>query len=144
LLATLNLFERTVYVKEGHCSHGPQYGCVQMMATPGGRNLLVLVNPRQQLDRVVGQLAHELYHAVEIANAPDVVNADSLRELYRRIGERGCRQDSDDCWETRAAAAFEALVLRQLHAAGSTENRPYQADAQLTRPRLKPRKQVSA
>jgi hypothetical protein len=85
------------------------------MTTPGGRNLLVLVNPRLQRTEVVGQLAHELYHAVEIAREPDVVDADSLRDLYRRIGEHGCEQNSDICWETRAAVAFEALVLRQLH-----------------------------
>jgi len=115
LLATLNLFDRVVYVEEGPCRHREQRGCVQLMRTPGGRNLLVHIDPRQPINAVVGQLAHELYHAMEIAREPNVVNPSSMRELYRRIGEHACFEDSDDCWETRAALAFEALVLRQLH-----------------------------
>jgi len=115
LLATLNLFDRTVYIEEGHCGRGREHACVQVMPTPGGRNLLVHVNPRLQSDLVVAQLAHELYHAIEIAREPDVVDSASLRALYQRIGERSCSYDSDDCWETRAAVAFEALVRRQLH-----------------------------
>lgn len=117
LLAALNLFDRKVYVEEGRCGYGRRHACIRIMATPGGRNLLVLVNPRLQRNEVVGQLAHELYHAVEIAREPEVVDADSLRELYQRIGEHGCEQDSDTCWETRAATAFEAMVLRQLRGA---------------------------
>jgi hypothetical protein len=117
LLAALNLFDRKVYVEEGRCGYGRQHACIRIMTTPGGRNLLVLVNPRLHRNEVVGQLAHELYHAIEIAREPEVVDARSLRELYRRIGEHGCEQDSDTCWETRAAAAFEALVLRQLRGA---------------------------
>jgi hypothetical protein len=118
LLATLNLFERTVYVQEGQCGDG-HHGCVQIMPTPGGRNLLVLVNPRLQRNAVVAQLAHELYHAMEIAREPDVVSAMTLRELYRRIGDRGCGHDSDECWETRAAQAFEKLVIRQVVGGGA-------------------------
>ena len=129
LLAALNLFDRTVYVEEGRCGYGRQHACIRMMTTPGGRNLLVLVNPRLQRNEVVGQLAHELYHAIEIAREPEVVDADSLRELYRRIGEHGCEQDSDTCWETRAAAAFEALVLRQLRGAHKDPATPAEARA---------------
>jgi hypothetical protein len=134
LLATLNLLDRKVYVEEGRCTFGRPHACIRIMATPGGRNLLVLVNPRLQRNEVVGQLAHELYHAVEIAREPDVVDADSLRELYRRIGEHGCEQNSDTCWETRAATAFEALVLRQLR--GGHKNAVIPADARMA-PNLK-------
>jgi hypothetical protein len=34
----------------------------------------------------VALLGHELQHAVEVANAPDVDSSESLRALYRRIG----------------------------------------------------------
>ncbi len=118
LLATLELFDRTVYVEEGHCRHHEQHGCLQLMATPPGRNLLVQIDPRQPIEVVVAQLAHELYHAVEVGRAPEVTDAASLRALYQEIGEHACLDESDDCWETRAASAFEALVLRELKSSG--------------------------
>jgi hypothetical protein len=117
LIATLELLDRVVYIEEGHCRHRELRACLQLMPTVGTRNLLVRIDPRQPIRSVVAQLAHELYHAVEIAREPDVVDTASLRNLYERTGERSCFTDSDDCWETRAALAFEALVTRELGAA---------------------------
>ena len=37
-----------------------------------------------------------------------------MRTLFERIGERSCAGTSGDCFETRAAVAFEALVSRQV------------------------------
>ena len=112
LTATLDLLDRVVYIEEGHCRHREQLACLQLM--PGGKNILVQVDPRQSIRPVALQIAHELYHAVEIGREPAVVNAMSLENLYRTIGERSCFTPPDSCWETRAAVAFEALVARQL------------------------------
>jgi hypothetical protein len=87
----------------------------------GSRNILVHIDPRQPIRTVVAQLAHELYHAVEIGREPDVIDADRLQTLYEQIGERSCLSQPNGCWETRAARAFEALVLRQL-ASGRSEH----------------------
>lgn len=112
VVATLDLLDRVVYIEEGQCRHREQRSCLQLI--PGGKNLLVQVDPRLPLRAVVGQLAHELYHAVEIAREPGVADPAALETLYQRIGEPGCFLRSDHCWETRAARAFEALVMRQL------------------------------
>jgi hypothetical protein len=114
LIETLEQLDRVVYIEEGTCHHRELRACLQMMSTPGGKNLLVRIDPRQPIRSVVAQLAHELYHAVEIAREPEVVDAGSLRDLYERIGERSCFSEANPCWETRAAVAFEALVARQL------------------------------
>jgi hypothetical protein len=85
------------------------------MATPEARNLLVRIDPRQPIRLAASQLAHELYHALEGAREPEVIDEASLRSLFERIGERTCARIGDTCWETRAARAFEALVTRQLN-----------------------------
>jgi hypothetical protein len=114
LVATLEMLDRVVYVDEGQCRHREQHSCLVLMPTPGAKNLLVHIDPRQPIRSVVAQLAHELYHAEEVGREPSVVDDASLRDLYKRIGERRCSRDGDDCWETRAAATFEALVTREL------------------------------
>jgi hypothetical protein len=82
---------------------------------PGTRNLVVHIDPRQPIRTAAAMLAHELYHATEIGRAPEVVESETLRALYQRIGEQSCQGLSHHgCWETRAARTFQALVMRQL------------------------------
>jgi hypothetical protein len=123
LIDTLDQLDRVVYIEEGSCHHRELRACLQMMSTPGGKNLLVRVDPRQPTRSVVTQLAHELYHAVEIAREPAVVDVAALRDLYKRIGQRSCFNEANPCWETRAAVAFEALVARQLSQASGKSHR---------------------
>lgn len=122
LVATLDMLDAVVYVEEGRCRHRGLRACLVFMPTPGGRHLLIRIDPRQQMRSVVAQLAHELYHAVEVARRPEVHDPASLRALYEEIGERACG-DPDECWETRAAVAFEALVNRETHGAPMTTRR---------------------
>jgi hypothetical protein len=112
LIATFDFVDRDVDIEEGHCQHREPHACLQLM--PGGRNIQVQVDPRQTLRAVALQIAHELYHALEVGREPAVVDAASFRSLYEVIGERNCVTSPDRCWETRAAVAFEALVERQL------------------------------
>jgi hypothetical protein len=56
----------------------------------------------------VGLLAHELQHAVELANAPWVTTQDQVRERFGAIGREHCR----DRFETEAAIDAE-LAARQ-------------------------------
>ena len=115
LVATLELADRMVYIEEGSCRHQLVQGCLQLMATPGGKHLLVRIASRELINRVAAQLAHELYHAAEIGREPSAIDEASIRALYHRIGERSCATNSDDCWETRAAVAFETLVIKELN-----------------------------
>jgi hypothetical protein len=114
LLATFESIDRVVYIEEGACHHRELRSCLQLLPTPGGNYILVRIDPRQPTPAVVLQLAHELYHALEVGREPDVVDPDGLRVLYERIGERSCETNAADCFETRAAVTFERLVRRQL------------------------------
>jgi len=120
LIATLDLSDRIVYIEEGPCLERDHRACLYLM--PNGRDVVIHINPRQPVRGAATTLAHELYHVAEIERASDVVDAATLRALYERIGERSCgSQSRHTCWETRAAQAFERLVMRQL-AGGKTDD----------------------
>jgi hypothetical protein len=112
LVATFDFVDREVDIEEGYCHHQAQRACLQLM--PGGTSIQVKVDPRQTIRAVALDLAHELYHALEVGREPAVVDAASLRSLYDVIGEKTCLTSPDNCWETRAAVAFQALIERQL------------------------------
>jgi hypothetical protein len=59
-----------------------------MVASGGVRYLAINIDPWQTspTDRIV-MLAHELRHALEVAEARDVRDAAGLRHLYQRIGQ---------------------------------------------------------
>ena len=120
LVTVLELQDRIVYIEEGRCPHPDISACLQLMSTSTGRHIQIRVDPRQAINLVVGHLAHELYHASEIAREPHVIDAASLRTLYERIGyqNKACPNRPEDCWETRAAVVFETLVTKQLNGAG--------------------------
>jgi hypothetical protein len=61
----------------------------------------------------VAILGHELQHAVEVANAPWVVDEASLAEEYRRIGFPS-HADHGMSFESRAAIDAGQRVLRDL------------------------------
>jgi hypothetical protein len=62
-------------------------GHISLMAAAGGRRYVRLsVNPRYDRLQRIAILGHELRHAVEIADAPLVIDQPSLVALYRRIG----------------------------------------------------------
>jgi hypothetical protein len=134
LVATLEMLDRVVYIEEGRCAHRHQRACLQLMPTPAMKGVRVRVDPRQPIRFAAAQIAHELYHALEIAREPDVVDARSLERLYDRIGVRSCFRESSDCWETRAAQAFESLVSRELAASPSTS--PHEPHSTATRSNL--------
>ena len=133
LIDTLELLDGVVFIEGGPCGHRGPRACLHLMSTRGGR-LRVRIDPRQPIPSVAAQLAHELYHAVEVARELDVIDEVSLRNLYARIGERSCGSESDDCWETRAADAFEALASRQLTAVRPTSEHQSHGALRLTRP----------
>ena len=64
-------------------------------------------------DELVALIGHELRHAVEIADAPDVRNESALVKLYERIGMRG---SFAHCYETDAARVTARTVRKELTA----------------------------
>jgi hypothetical protein len=116
VIATLNGLDLAVDVEPGACRHRAVHGCLEMVASEEGARLRVAVDLGQPVDDAIAALAHLLYHAAEAARDPTAVDAPSLEHLFARIGEHSCGHPSAQCWETRAALAFEALVARQLAA----------------------------
>lgn len=89
------------------------------------RFLLVELDDRIRLLDQLSVLGHELQHAIEIADASEVVDVESLAALYRRIG----REDHPDgpdaptrAFETREAIKTGRRVRAELSAWGQILN----------------------
>jgi hypothetical protein len=88
---------------------GPFSGDTSFVTCAGGfRYVLVRVSRRLPVWDQIAVLGHELQHAVEVAEAPEVVSDPTLAQLFTRIG-RPVRKRT---YETDAAIA----VLRQVGA----------------------------
>jgi hypothetical protein len=62
--------------------------------------------------RLIGVIAHELQHAVEIAQAPDVGRTATVTDLFQRIDSGECL--GGGCYETRAARKIQEIVVDEL------------------------------
>jgi hypothetical protein len=80
------------------------------------RYVHVAVEVRGASGRLVPLLAHELQHAIEIAQHPDARDVRSVEQLFDRLAVKfGC--DGTTCTETQAAKDVEATVNAELKAA---------------------------
>ncbi len=103
-------------------------------ATPGARYLMVSVRVPGLDNDLLPWLAHELWHAVEIARAPEVRDGAALVSLYERIG-RSSRADGVVQLETREAQETQNAVLDELRrpvrpglGASGSGHRPWPAE----------------
>lgn len=106
-----------VYLSYGHQLPPAIAGRTRFMAASGGwRYLSTEVSDGLSRLDLMSLLAHELQHAVEIADAPDVVDESSLISLYRRIGaDSGPGAVEGSVWfETRAAVDTGRKVYCEL------------------------------
>jgi hypothetical protein len=79
----------------------------------GYRYVHIAVNQSGAQDRLVSLLAHELQHAVEIAQDPNARDEHSVQQLFDRLAvEFGC--DNTTCFETKAAKDVETIVGAEL------------------------------
>ena len=84
-----------------------------------------LACPRTR-DAQMATLAHELYHAVEIARAPWVVGADTLARYYETIGSVTNPSRDRLTFETEAARETALRVRRELMASPPTITNLYE------------------
>ena len=90
---------------------GPVSHLVYLSNDENARYLLVRIDHwRATHDEQIAMLGHELQHALEVANAPEVRDAQGLAKLYRRIGW----ENQKDKFETAAAQNMGYRVRRQL------------------------------
>jgi hypothetical protein len=78
------------------------------------RHIRIKVDTRTTDDRLIATIAHELQHALEIAQRPEVTNSQQVLALYRTIGIGKCRQGLSELCETEAALQVETLVNTEL------------------------------
>jgi hypothetical protein len=78
-------------------------GCLHFMGSSGGyRYVRAQIKTMMNRYDVIASLAHELQHAIEIAEHPGVTSESALAELYRRIGhERESRMFETDEAQSR-------------------------------------------
>lgn len=81
-------------------------------ATRTRRFLRITVDESLPRDTRAAMLAHELWHALEVAHAPHVVDGDSFAAHYRHIGHSTFGNRS--CYDTKAAVAAGVKVLAEL------------------------------
>ena len=111
----LEKLDVTVYVRMKAFTQIDLDGRVALLSTAGSHRYLVieLACGRSELTQMA-TLGHELFHAIEIAEEPSVVNADTLAVFYSRIGIKTGDSRGLQTFETEEAAAAGLLARRQL------------------------------
>jgi hypothetical protein len=123
LLDRLEASDVVVYLMFDHALPVHTAGRVSLMATvPGRRYLRISIDRRSIGCQRLAILGHELQHAVEIADAAEATDQESVASLYKRIGFRsdnGLKSSFDSrlAIETGQRIRKEALAARAI---GST------------------------
>ena len=112
LLDSLEQTDVVVYVKDSIDEASHPRAFVRFVArTPGRRYLLIQIDRWRVMPvECAAWLAHELQHALEVASAPEVIDAKSLARLYQRIGY----QSGPGRFESDLARAVGKRVLDEL------------------------------
>ena len=102
-------------------------GHLTFAASAGGvRYVRIAIAPRLGGYDLLAILGHELQHAVEIADAPSVVDQASMAAFYATVGERRAT-DRGTTFDTAAAVAAGARIRREALSGGradAPERRP--------------------
>lgn len=102
-----------VYIDRGDCTCDRARACLGFVSSVAGvRYLRSYVSLRQIQRELIQQIAHELFHASEIAGAPEVTSRAEFAGFFEGLRVSGCREPK--CYETRGALRSEALVRAEL------------------------------
>jgi hypothetical protein len=97
LVVALNSTDVIVYIETGRGLPSTVAGRMLLAAGPANqRYLRIQVNGRSRSNELIALIAHELRHALEVAESPDVRDQQSLIALYERIGHPGRAQHTYD------------------------------------------------
>ena len=116
LVATLNESDVIVYI-EPKLTHQALGGYLahNVVAQGNYRYLHIAVQTQGSERRLVSLLAHELQHAVEVAQAPEARDAESVERTFSRLAVMfGC--GGTTCYETQAAKNVEHIVNEEFAA----------------------------
>jgi hypothetical protein len=111
----LQTLDVTVYVRARVFTQIDLDGRVALLSMAGNRRYLLieLACGRSELVQMT-TLGHELFHAIEIAEEPSAVNAETVADLYARIGSKTSDSRGRRTFETEAAIAAGLRARRQL------------------------------
>lgn len=112
----LQALDVTVYVRARTFAQIDLDGHIALVTTTSGGHRYLLIElacGRSELTQMT-TLGHELFHAIEIAEEPSAVSADTLADLYSRIGRKTGDSRGQRTFETEAAAAAGLRARRQL------------------------------
>jgi hypothetical protein len=112
LVQTLERSDLIVYVEPSKSVDG---GYLRFATVAGqSRWVQVFVNPKRPINQILAMIGHELQHAIEISDAPSVVDEATMAGLYRRIGVKSCGNSARACYETTGAQVTGAAIFREL------------------------------
>lgn len=103
LVASLEGSDVIVYLQpKQHWQSLGGYLSHRIVTVPGARYLRIYVDVQGTELHLISIIGHELQHAVEVAQAPEARDSDSLRHLFASLAIAfGCA--AQNCYETAAA-----------------------------------------
>jgi len=110
LIERLEASDVIVYVEITASPHIPLARTKLVVATAGARFLRIGLRSTLSPFDVLPLIAHELQHAVEIADRPDVRDDNAMRRLFTAIGHRS----GHDGFETDEARRIELQARKEL------------------------------
>ena len=116
LVDTIQRSNVIVFVQPGLCAGGRIRSCLIAVAgSEHDRHIRIRLDPQHTVENgLIAAAAHELQHAVELVEHPDVVDGGTLQALYRRIASGRCGQGLSEECETERALLTERTVFREL------------------------------
>ena len=116
LVDTLQRSNVIVVIQPLPCAAGRIRSClVSVSGSLRARQIGIKIDPLHTIgDWLIATIAHELQHAVEIAEHSEVIDAKSAMALYRRIGLGRCREGLSEECETERALEIEKRVRDEL------------------------------
>ena len=102
-----------VSIQPAACAGGRIRSCLAgVKGSDLERHIWIKVDPQHTIkNRLIATMAHELQHAVEIAEHPEIVDAASALRFYRTVSIGPCgRRLSDECETTRALDTERQVV----------------------------------
>jgi hypothetical protein len=114
LVDDINASDDIVYVQEGDCLDSAHACLIGVTIAGSSRALWVRVNVKMRNPDwdVMGSIAHELRHTLEVLAVPSVTSTASMQMFYRGVGFRGSARG----YETRAAIDAGNAVRSEVRA----------------------------
>jgi hypothetical protein len=105
-----------VYVRPDVLSRNANQGHLSFLSSSGGYRYVVVHLPvGQSKQNQIAMLGHELQHAVVIADAPSVIDSDTLRKEFERIGKVTMAANGRDfSFDSQAATDARQKIQREM------------------------------